>query len=303
MLYQIYYPPFSTMTKKAPFSFILVLIILNSTFAQVENYEPLEIDVFPKAEIGFKQVYITVPEEEKETNFKIEVFIGKELLLDCNQHFLLGEINEYELEGWGYNYYIINSKGEIASTKMACLDNETKKKFVHLSPKLFSYNSKLPIVFYIPENFIVKYKIFNASDELLNAKFVELKQDSPQLGSIAYQIINNYFVKNTVKKAQKRKIENQKEFAALFGSATTMGENGKPTSIDFKKQNVVAIIGNTTNYNTSFEITGVAMGTMGTLIVSYKINKGEKMTYAIRPFTAITIDKNQTGKVIFKEIK
>jgi hypothetical protein len=186
---------------------------------------------------------------------------------------------------------------------MACLDNETKKKFVHLSPKLFSYNSKLPIVFYIPENFIVKYKIFNASDELLNAKFVELKQDSPQLGSIAYQIINNYFVKNTVKKAQKRKIENQKEFAALFGSATTMGENGKPTSIDFKKQNVVAIIGNTTNYNTSFEITGVAMGTMGTLIVSYKINKGEKMTYAIRPFTAITIDKNQTGKVIFKEIK
>ncbi len=291
------------MTKKTYFTYFFLFLISAYSFAQVGNYKPLEIEMFPKAETGFKQVYITVPEEEKETNFKIEVFIGKELLLDCNQHFLLGEINEFELEGWGYKYYIINTKGEIASTKMACLDKEPKKKFVHLSPKLFSYNSKLPIVIYVPKDLSVKYKIFNATDGLLEAKAIESKQNIPQLGRIEYQIINNYFVKNTVKKGQNRKIENQKEFDALFGSATTMGENGKPTSIDFKKQNVVAIIGNTTSYNTSYEITGVAMGTMGTVIVSYKVNKGAKMTYSIRPFTAITIDKNLTGKIIFNEIK
>lgn len=291
------------MTKKTYFTYFFLFLIPAYSFAQVGNYKPLEIEMFPKAETGFKQVYITVPEKEKETNFKIEVFIGKELLLDCNQHFLLGEINEFELEGWGYKYYIINTKGEIASTKMACLDKETKKKFVHLSPKLFSYNSKLPIVIYVPEDLSVKYKIFNATDGLLEAKAIESKQNIPQLGRIEYQIINNYFVKNTVKKGQNRKIENQKEFDALFGSATTMGENGKPTSIDFKKQNVVAIIGNTTPHNTSYEITSVAMGTMGTIIVSYKVNKGAKMTYSIRPFTAITIDKNLTGKIIFREIK
>lgn len=82
-----------------------------------------------------------------------------------------------------------------------------------------------------------------------------------------------------------------------------MGKDGKPTAIDFKKQNVIAIIGNTTNYNTSYEITGVAMGAMGTVVVSYKTNKGIKMTYSIRPFTAIIIDKNLTGKIIFNEIK
>ena len=82
-----------------------------------------------------------------------------------------------------------------------------------------------------------------------------------------------------------------------------MGKDGKPTAIDFKKQSVIAIIGNTTNYNTSYEIIGVAMGAMGTVVVSYKTNKGAKMTYSIRPFTAVTIDKNLTGKIIFKEIK
>lgn len=106
-----------------------------------------------------------------------------------------------------------------------------------------------------------------------------------------------------MKKEQKRKIENQKEFDALFGAATTMGTEGKPTPIDFKRQNVISIIGKTTNYNTSIEIIGVAMGAMGTVVVSYKTIKGAKMTYTIKPFAALLIDKNQTGKIIFNEIK
>jgi hypothetical protein len=214
-----------------------------------------------------------------------------------------GQLSELNLDGWGYTYFKVESDGAISSTKMACLDSKLERKFITLTPQLVRYNSKLPIVVYVPENFSVKYKIFKASDALLDAKAIDLKQDLPQLGRIEYQIINNYFVKNTVKKGQKRKIENQKEFDALFGAAATMVKDGKPTAIDFKKQNVIAIIGNTTNYNTSYEITGIAMGAMGTVVVSYKTNKGTKMTNSIRPFTAITIDKNQTGKIIFNEIK
>lgn len=285
------------------FTTVLLLIVSTFSFAQEGNYEPLEIDMFPIAETGFKQVFIQVPVVENEENYKIEVHVGKEALVDCNQHFMNGQLSEVNLDGWGYTYFKVESDGAISSTKMACLDSKLELKFITLTPQLVRYNSKLPVVLYVPENFIVKYKIFKASESFLEAKAYEVKQDLPQLGRIEYQIINNYFVKNTVKKGQKRKIENQKEFDALFGSAATMGKDGKPSAIDFKKQNVIAIIGNTTNYNTSYEITGVAMGSMGTVVVSYKTNKGAKMTYSIRPFTAIIIDKSLTGKIIFNEIK
>ena len=291
------------MNKKTTLLHLVVLIASTFAFGQEENYESLEIEMFPKAETGFKQVYIQVPVVENEENYKIELHIGKETSVDCNQHFMNGQLSELNLDGWGYTYFKVESDGAISSTKMACLDSKLERKFITLTPQLVRYNSKLPVVVYVPENFSVKYKIFKASDALLDAKAIELKQDSPQLGRIEYQIINNYFVKNTVKKGQKRKIENQKEFDALFGAAATMGKDGKTSAIDFKRQNVVAIIGNTTNYNTSYEITGVAMGSMGTVVVSYKTNKGAKMTYSIRPFTAIIIDKSLTGKIIFNEIK
>ena len=291
------------MKKSAVFITVVLLIVSMFSFAQEGNYEPLNLEMFPKAKTGFKQVYIQVPIVENEENYKIELHVGKEALVDCNQHFMNGQLSELNLDGWGYTYFKVESDGAISSNKMACLDSKLELKFITLTPQLVRYNSKLPIVVYVPESFIVKYKIFKASDALLDAKAIELKQDLPQLGRIEYQIINNYFVKNTVKKGQKSKIENQKEFDALFGAAATMGKDGKPTAIDFKKQSVIAIIGNTTNYNTSYEIIGVAMGAMGTVVVTYKTNKGAKMTYSIRPFTAVTIDKNLTGKIIFNEIK
>jgi len=291
------------MKKSTIFFTIVILIVSRFSFAQEGNYEPLDLEMFPKAETGFKQVYIQVPIIENEENYKIELHIGKEALVDCNQHVLFGEVIEQTLEGWGYTYFKVNTDGSMASTKMACLDSKMERKFIKIAPQLLRYNSRMPVVVYVPEGISVKYKIFKATADLMDAKVVESKQIQPQLGKIEYQNIKNYFVKNTVKKEQKRKIENQKEFDALFGAAAIMGAEGKPTPIDFKKQNVIVIIGKTTNYNSSIEITGVAMGEMGTIVVYYKTIKGAKMTYSIRPFTAVTIDKNQTGKIIFNEIK
>jgi ecotin len=291
------------MKKSTIFFTIVILIVSKFSFAQEGNYEPLDLEMFPKAETGFKQVYIQVPIIENEENYKIELHIGKEALVDCNQHVLIGEVTEQTLEGWGYTYFKVNTDGSMASTKMACLDSKMERKFIKIAPQLLRYNSRMPMVVYVPEGISVKYKIFKATADLMDAKVVESKQIQPQLGKIEYQNIKNYFVKNTVKKEQKRKIENQKEFDALFGTAAIMGAEGKPSPIDFKRQNVIAIIGKTSNYNTSYEITGVAMGAMGAVVVSYKTIKGTKMSYSIRPFTAVTIDKNLTGKIIFNEIK
>jgi hypothetical protein len=146
--------------------------------------------------------------------------------------------------------------------------SKMERKFIKIAPQLIRYNSRMPVIVYVPEGISVKYKIFKATADLMDAKVVESKQIQPQLGKIAYQNIKNYFVKNTVKKEQKRKIENQKEFDALFGAAAIMGAEGKPSPIDFKRQNVIAIIGKTSNYKTSIEITGVAMGAMGAVVAA-----------------------------------
>jgi len=285
--------------------FILVssLVITSLLKAQDKN-ENFNFEMYPKPESGYKQVYIQVPAEQNEANYKVELFIGFETMVDCNYHTIIGSIKEKNIEGWGYSYFQVESEGKMTSTLMGCLDQELSKKFIHMIPQLIPYNSKLPIVLNIPSNFIVKYKIFKATEVLFEAKTISenITPILPVLGKIDYVQLHNYFIKNTVKKV-KTKITSQKEFDSYFGAATVMGINGKPTQIDFSKQFVIAVSKEATNYSTSIEVTGVALGSMGDVIVSYKVDKGTKQTYTLRPLTLLAIDKNNTGKVILKEIK
>jgi ecotin len=52
---------------------------------------------------------------------------------------------------------------------MACLDPPTRK-FVTMQPILTSYNSKLPIVLYVPQNIEVKYRIWRADTIIQKVK-------------------------------------------------------------------------------------------------------------------------------------
>ncbi len=71
----------------------------------------------------------------------------------------MGEMKTQDLQGWGYNYYEVESKGETAGTLMGCLDKKQTKKFVTLKPEIVRYNSKLPLVFYVPKDIEVRYRI------------------------------------------------------------------------------------------------------------------------------------------------
>ena len=61
---------------------------------------------------------------------------------------------------------------------------------------------------------------------------------------IPYQIAKNYFVNNTYPDQETHilKITSEKKFNEVFGMATTMGENGKPTEINFSNSFVIAVI-------------------------------------------------------------
>jgi ecotin len=140
---------------------ILVMMVGVNTFAQkkTEKFEKLQIDMFPKAKDGYKQVYIQLPVAKNENDLKVEFFVGSEKMLDCNKHFLMGNVKTQDLQGWGYNYYEVESNGETGGTLMACPDQKLTKKFVSLQPQIVTYNSKLPLVFYVPKDLEVRYRV------------------------------------------------------------------------------------------------------------------------------------------------
>ncbi len=145
-------------------SFILftLLIILSNSNLMAQSHTKIceNTTMFPQAKENYKQLCLNVSPKKNETNYKIEIFIGKNQLVDCNHHFLIGDIQKEILKGWGYEYYTVESQGETASTMMACPDNNKTIKFVHLPSLLLNYNSQLPIIVYIPNDFKIHYKIW-----------------------------------------------------------------------------------------------------------------------------------------------
>ncbi|MCW3161679.1 ecotin [Chryseobacterium oryctis] len=148
-----------------------VMLMGVNVFAQkkAEKFEKLEIEMFPKAKEGYKQVYIQLPIAKNEENLKVEFYVGAEKAVDCNNYNMIGEIKTQDLQGWGYNYYEVDSKGETMGTMKGCLDQKTTNKFISMQPQLVRYNSRLPLVFYIPKDLEVRYKIFRADAKMKKA--------------------------------------------------------------------------------------------------------------------------------------
>lgn len=155
--------------KIAITSLVLTVGITISAQKKIEKFEKLEIKMFPKAKEGFKQVYIQLPIAENENDLKVEYFVGADKMVDCNKQSMMGNVVQKDLEGWGYTYFDVETKGEVISTMMGCLDPKTTEKFVSLQPAITRYNSKLPLVFYVPQDLEVRYRILKPEAELKKA--------------------------------------------------------------------------------------------------------------------------------------
>ena len=107
---------------------------------------------------------------------------------------------------------------------------------------------------------------------------------------VAFEVAKNYFFKNDQTIPTSPKITTEEEFNKLFGMATTMGENGKPTEIDFTKQFVLVIVLPVTDIAT--EITPVKLEAKGdSLFYTYDVKTGEKQSFTIQPVSIIILDK------------
>lgn len=133
--------------------------------AQQINEAEKALQAFPAAESGMVRHVIQVKKQKDESAFKVEIMPGKNMLVDCNNHLLMGKLEEKDLQGWGYNYYVFTSNGQTRSTMMAC-NQPDKIKFVQAQTLTVRYNSRLPIVVYAPAGYEIKYRIWKADKKL-----------------------------------------------------------------------------------------------------------------------------------------
>ncbi|CDH02554.1 serine protease inhibitor ecotin [Xenorhabdus bovienii] len=150
---------------------LAAMMVSVSTFAQADK-KLEDVAPYPKASEGMVRNVIDLAPEEDEGDYMVELMIGKDIKVDCNHHWFGGQLETKTLEGWGYDYYVLNNVTDPASTHMGCSGQKETVRFVQVQlgkDALIRYNSKLPIVVYTPKSMTVKYRIWQALDDVDNA--------------------------------------------------------------------------------------------------------------------------------------
>jgi hypothetical protein len=122
-----------------------------------------------------------------------------------------------------------------------------------------------------------------------------------KITAIAFKVAKNYFAID--KKLDNPKIETAEKFNEFFGMAALMGEEGRPTEIDFTKQFVIAVLKPVTHVITTIEPVSLQKNEKNEIILTYKTIVGEKQTYSTLPNFAIIVNKAETGNIILIDKK
>lgn len=124
---------------------------------------------FPPAEEGMVRYVLQLAKQDDEAALKVELIVGKTVQTDGeNRYFFGGKIETETIKGWGFTRYKVSKLGPIAGTLMAINPNTPKvDQFITLGggPYLIRYNSRLPVVIYVPEGVDVRYRIWSGGTE------------------------------------------------------------------------------------------------------------------------------------------
>jgi ecotin len=124
---------------------------------------------FPPSDQGQIRYVIHLAEQDEESNYQVELIVGQTVKVDeSNQYFFGGQIKKENIVGWGFTRYVVSELGPMAGTRMAVDPNAPKvDRFIRLGgePYLIRYNSRLPVVVYVPEGVDVRYRIWRAEPE------------------------------------------------------------------------------------------------------------------------------------------
>ena len=152
------------MTKIYSIAISLIFVTISAVHAADD------MKAFPPAEEGMVRYVLQLPKQEDESVFKVELIVGKTVEIDkANRYFFGGEIEALSIKGWGYTRYMVSKIGPMGGTLIAVDPNIPKvKRFITLGgqPYLIRYNSRLPVVVYVPEDAEVRYRVWSADPEI-----------------------------------------------------------------------------------------------------------------------------------------
>ncbi|MBQ4888868.1 serine protease inhibitor ecotin [Shewanella sp. MMG014] len=151
-------------TSPVPNQFEKPQMITTYKYSQ-DNYQVVDAaKMFPKPSANQVQHILSLDTLENEADYKIEIQIGQNKLVDCNRHHLSGKLDKISLQGWGYQYYSVEQLTDGPTTMMMCPDPKTMK-FVTMGKSLMiDYDSRLPKVFYLPEGAELRYRVWQVKD-------------------------------------------------------------------------------------------------------------------------------------------
>lgn len=121
-----------------------------------------ELKVFPVTMPGHRREVIELPALPNEDERKIELIGGKAMNVDCNARGMDGQFESHDVPGWGYTYWVFKSSGQALSTMMACPPGSAKPGFVQAQPLWLRYNSRLPVVVFVPEGMQLRWRVWQA---------------------------------------------------------------------------------------------------------------------------------------------
>ncbi len=151
---------------------LAIMIAGSSLHAEPAKNDTIKKDkyhMFPEAKAGHERYIIDVPKTDNDYDHKIELLIGKNLMVDCNHASLSGKIENKSLKGWGYHYLEVSDIQRGPTTMMACPDTKTEK-FISIRDTLRRYNSRLGTVVYVQKGFEVRYRVWSADDTVQEAE-------------------------------------------------------------------------------------------------------------------------------------
>lgn len=124
---------------------------------------------YPEAGEGTVRYVLHLEPKDDEDRFRLELLVGKTVAIDeVNRYFFAGKLEEETIQGWGFPKYVLKQLGPMAGTRIGVDPDAPKvKRFITLGgePNLMRYNSRLPVVVYVPEGVEVRYRVWKTEPE------------------------------------------------------------------------------------------------------------------------------------------
>jgi ecotin len=154
------------MIRRLSHGLTICLLLTSLTLSAAEHSQ---LKAFPQARQGMTRFVIELAHKnrDQEQNSKVQLIVGRNMQTDGVNRVRLGtSIEALPLQGWGYTYYEVNAEPITLSTMMAAPEGAPKvTQFITATPLLIRYNSRLPVVVYVPEGYEVRYRVWKAPAE------------------------------------------------------------------------------------------------------------------------------------------